>query len=66
MQFVEPTFVICVTFHRFQGPSQHPVVFDPAAGAYFSLENTPLELRNMLFVDFECVYVVLESPGKQI
>ena len=41
-----------VIFCRFQGPSKHPVVYEPAAGAVFFSKNTPLDCLNIYLVDF--------------
>ena len=54
-------FVICC---RFQGPSKHPVVYEPAAGAFvFFSKNTPLDFGNMYLVDFVNIWGTWRSSG---
>ena len=50
-------------FSRFQGPSNHLVVYVLPAGAFFSGKNTPLEFWSMYLVDF-VDFCRFEGPSK--
>ena len=52
-----------INYCRFHGPSKHPVVYGPAAGAVIFSKNALLDVWNMYLIEFANIWGPRRSSG---